>query len=449
MTGDNHVDEQDLPSFFDQWLASNECSPADFTRDGSVDIFDFALIAQNWLADSYSKTLRGKIMCGYQGWFNCPGDGASRGWVHYSVGGLFEPGACSIDLWPDMSEFDPDEKFPTSFVHSDGSTAYVFSSYVEKTVLRHFQWMQQYGIDGIFLQRFATETTPGSKARNHRDRVMLHCRKGGNLYKRAWAMMYDLSVLPAGGTQKVIDDWKYLVDTFGIARSPEDRAYLHHNGKPVVAVWGIGFPDRSYTLQECAALIDFLKNDPLYGGCTVMIGIPSYWRTGTGDSVSDPYRFEVFLKADILSPWAVGRFGSSYPSELDNYTNNVWIQDKIWCNQNHKDYLTVAFPGFSWHNMHSGSTPLDQIPRNGGTFLWRQFYKAIHDAGADTIYLAMFDEMDEGTAVFKCTNNSPAGASPFVTYGGFPTDHYLWLVGQGTRMLNRQIPLRESMPIRK
>jgi hypothetical protein len=29
-----------------------------------------------------SSTLTGKVMCGYQGWFNCEGESAERGWVN-------------------------------------------------------------------------------------------------------------------------------------------------------------------------------------------------------------------------------------------------------------------------------------------------------------------------------------------------------------------------------
>jgi hypothetical protein len=126
------------------------------------------------------STLDGKIVCGYQGWFTAPGDGANRGWTHYSRGGRFEPGHCSIDLWPDVSELEEDEKFATPFRHSGGSIAHVFSSHSGKTVLRHFRWMQEYGIDGAFVQRFAVETLHPENL-NHSSTVLAHCREGANL----------------------------------------------------------------------------------------------------------------------------------------------------------------------------------------------------------------------------------------------------------------------------
>ncbi|MHB8957244.1 MAG: hypothetical protein ACYC4U_30135 [Pirellulaceae bacterium] len=58
-----------------------------------------------------TSTLSGKVMCGYQGWFTTPDDGAQRGWTHYGRRGRFEPGSCTIDLWPDVSELDDDEPY--------------------------------------------------------------------------------------------------------------------------------------------------------------------------------------------------------------------------------------------------------------------------------------------------------------------------------------------------
>jgi hypothetical protein len=65
------------------------------------------------------------------------------------------------------------------------------------------------------------------------------------------------------------------------------------------------------------------------------------------------------------------------------------------------------------------------------------------------VYVAMFDEVDEGTAVFKCTNTPPAGESPFATYEGLPTDHYLWLTGKIGELLRDKIPVTQEMPVRK
>ena len=69
-------------------------------------------------------------------------------------------------------------------------------------------------------------------------------------------------------------------------------------------------------------------------------------------------------------------------------------------------------------------------------------------AGATMLSQAMFDEVAEGTAIFKCTNDPPVGASRFLPYEDRPTDHYLWLVGMGGRLLRGEIELTEEIPPR-
>src|SRR5262249_21538207 len=101
----------------------------------------------------------------------------------------------------------------------------------------------------------------------------------------------------------------------------------------------------------------------------------------------------------------------------------------------------------SWHNSHPGAR-LDEIPRLKGRFLWKQFVEA-RRAGAAMVYVAMFDEMDEGTAIFKCTNDPPAGKSQFLTYEGLPSDHYLWLTGLGGKLLRGEIKASAEPPRRK
>jgi hypothetical protein len=64
------------------------------------------------------------------------------------------------------------------------------------------------------------------------------------------------------------------------------------------------------------------------------------------------------------------------------------------------------------------------------------------------IYQAMFDEMDEGTAIFKCTNDPPVGESRFLTFEGLPSDHYLWLTGLGGKLLRGEIEATPNLPTR-
>jgi hypothetical protein len=116
-----------------------------------------------------------------------------------------------------------------------------------------------------------------------------------------------------------------------------------------------------------------------------------------------------------------------------------------WCAEKKLDYMPVMFPGFSWHNMNPRS-PLDQIPRQKGALLWTQAVSA-KQAGANMAYIAMFDEVDEGTAIFKVTNDVPAtDPTRFVTLEGLPSDHYLTLAGQIGKMLRNEIQPTEDMP---
>jgi hypothetical protein len=391
------------------------------------------------------STLAGKVLCGYQGWYTVPGDGSGRGWRHYAARGQFRPGCCGIDLWPDVSELDDDEKYATPFRHRDGRVARVFSSHNRKTVLRHFRWMRQHGIDGVFVQRFGVETLD-PRDLNHCNAVLAHCREGANRSGRCYAVMYDLSGLPEGGTRHVIADWKLLVDRMRLGRDPKDAAYLRHGGKPVVGVWGVGFNDgRKYTLAECERLVDFLRNDERYGGFSVLLGVPTGWRTLDADSVRDPALHRVVGRADVVSPWTVGRYRS--PEGIEEHARRRWGKDLEWCRERGKAYLPVVFPGFSWHNLRPGA-PSDEIPRRKGRFLWKQYVEAKR-AGATAVYQAMFDEMDEGTAIFPCSDDPPVGASRFLSLEGLPGNHYLWLAGMGGKLLRGEVAATEELPRRK
>jgi hypothetical protein len=386
-----------------------------------------------------ASTLTGKVMCGYQGWFNAEGDGAERGWVHWTKRrGPLASGNAKVDMWPDVSELGADERFATGFTNARGQKAEVFSSFKQATVLRHFEWMREYGIDGAFVQRFVVDIQ-SPRGLNHNNTVLGHVREGAKRSGRAFVVMYDLSGMGSNRMAQVTNDWRKLRSEM---RVTDDTAYLKHRGKPLVAVWGIGFSDnRRYSIAECRALVEFFKRD----GCTVMLGVPTYWRELKNDALKDPALHEVIKLADVVSPWTVGRYKTQ--SEVARHEEKLLRPDVTWCAEAKLDYLPVVFPGFSWHNMHGGA--LDYIPRRKGEFLWSQF-TAAKRAGAQMIYVAMFDEVDEGTAIFKCTNDVPVDdKSKFVTYEGLPSDFYLKLTGAGGKLLRGEIPLSEKIPALK
>ena len=290
-------------------------------------------------ARSRFPSYKGLLMAGYQGWFNAPGDSAGRGWNHYHAAGPFEPGNCKFDLWPDVSEYA--RTYPTPFTYADGSTAYLFSSYDSSTTDLHFRWMQQYGIDGVFMQRFVN-SVKSDPSRHHTNVVLRHALDDSRKYGRAIAIMYDLSGMKDSvDVDVVINDWKYLVDSLRLTSGGDDQTYLYHHGKPLVAIWGAGFGD---------------------------------------------------------------------------------------------------------HRAYTARSVQNQIPRDSGRFFWEQVAGDLH-AGARMLYVAMFDEIDEGTAIFKASLHPPEGKSSFVTFDpGIPSDYYLQLAGYAAKMLRQRVPFREDPP---
>jgi len=94
--------------------------------------------------------------------------------------------------------------------------------------------------------------------------------------------MYDISGYATNTlVSKLTNDWLYLVNTQLVTNSP---AYLRHKGKPVVAIWGFGFSGRLDTPEQAQQAIDWFKA----AGCTVMGGLPTNWRTLTGDAQPMP-----------------------------------------------------------------------------------------------------------------------------------------------------------------
>ena len=372
--------------------------------------------------DSYE----GLVMAGYQGWFNTPGDGAGRNWHHYERGNRFEPGWCTIDLWPEVDEYA--QLYETAFTFADGTHAFVPSSLDYSTTDTHFRWMQEYGLDGVFMQRFIAEIArPSGMA--HFSRVLANAMDCANRYDRAIAVMYDLSGMPADGPEILLRDIDSIAVRHHLFDHSENPSYLYHNGKPLVAVWGIGFNDnRKYGFDEAETIIEGLRKR----GYSILIGVPTHWRDLKSDTLSDKRLHELILRCDVVMPWFVGRYTeTTYPKY-----HSLIRKDMRWARAHGIDYAPLCYPGFSWANMQRRGKGL-QIPRHGGKFFQDQLDYCI-DAGAKMLYIAMFDEIDEGTAIFKIAGNVPVPAprSEFVPLEeGVPSDLYLQLAGEAARRL--------------
>jgi len=339
-----------------------------------------------------ASTLKGKVLLGYQGWFN-------------------------------------------------------YSAFNRKTVVRHIRWMKDYGLDGVLVQRFV-----GSIAgkRSGGDVLLENIIAGAEQSGRTFAIEYDITggnLATFGSTLR--KDWQYLVDELKVTSHPN---YQRHNGKPVLAIWGMGLTEDRHVPHDPAVakqLIEWFRSQaPAKYQVTYMGGTPARWRTLTKDARPEPGWSEVYQSMDVVQPWTVGRYRNN--AGVDKWKEEMIVPDLALAARNKQLYMPVVFPGFSWHNLKK-ETEKNRIPRNRGEFLWRQAYNA-KVAGATVLKIAMFDEVNESTAIFKVAarRQDAPDQGYWLTLdadgAALPSDWYLRLAGEITRMFHGEIPPSPTLP---
>eukprot|EP00956_Cyclotella_meneghiniana_P018858 scaffold31775_cov79-Cyclotella_meneghiniana.AAC.7 len=392
------------------------------------------------------STLRNQIICGYQGWFTFPGDGASiNRWKHW----FSHPNDPSeenldVDMYPHMDEYDDEDLMESNMHHKDGTKVKFFSSVRPNVVKKHFEWMRDYGISGVFHMRFMQDI---DIPRNYewKTQVMRNVRAAAESTGRVFAVSYNIAgKLDDSVLDSMKNDWINLVDKEQVTRSGR---YIHHNGLPVLRIYGIGF-------KAIIPRIRLLEAPPRYR-VFLIGGVPAGWRDLTDDSREDLEWSGIYESLDGIHPWHVGRWASL--EGFESYFKTRIAYDATLCEELGILYMPTMWPGFSWHNMNRKkreensfeaipATPINSIPRLGGKFMWSQAYRYVGADSINTIWMAQFDEVDEGTAIFKVAraeHELPAQDGE----GEIPRDFYLRLCGWAQRMMLRKIELTEMMPI--
>ncbi|KAJ6509668.1 hypothetical protein DFH09DRAFT_1374678 [Mycena vulgaris] len=427
-------------------------------------------------------TIQDKFLVGYQGWFTCANDGppigeGHHGWLHWLNQPLPPPhnGRPNTDLWPDTSAYDPSELYPVEgLTHRDGSPAKVFSSRDPRTVRRHFHWMAEHGVDGAFLQRFVGQVDqedPGNRderyggTRRLRDEVGRRVREAAEEEGRVWAIMYDVSGVPAADILRIVtQDIAHLVHEERIFDSP---AYLRERGRPVVAVWGFGLSDSPVSPHLAREVFAALR--AAAGELYIFAGVPSHWRTpGAGDAHADLAWAALWLggdgAVDAVSPWSVGRFSTS--ADVEAWAAERWAGDAELVARHNEgielrgeggrkvDYVPVVLPGGSGFNLSEGKWAFNGIKRNGGKFLWSQIFHAKRLKGVRSMYGAMWDEYDEGTAFLPVIEKKrllpESEAWPFLALDedgyDLPSDWYMRIAGFAAEGLRSERRVHDSFP---
>jgi hypothetical protein len=414
-----------------------------------------------------SKNFKDLVLAGYQGWFATPANKKIGRWSHWTKRDEPQPGGfTSFELYPDLSEYKDKVKHKTGYADlHGGGKSFLYDSELEGVVVDlHFQWMKEYELDGIALQRFLNELQ--GKTLDWRNSTALHVKKAAKDTGKSFYIMYDITGYRGRDLEEdILDDVEeFLKKKLKLLDSP---GYARQDGKPVIAIWGLGFPHIHKNLQvsneEAKRLIKKLQDSH---GCYVAGGVPYHWRTGEKTSI--PGWLDVYTSFDMLIPWSVG--GIPNIDKVNEHFESIWKPDKAFCDEKKIDLQRVIYPGFSWFNKkeaigeqgeisvsrHLSGTKeakKNQIRREGGKFFWRQAFHVASLKLGTGAFIAMFDEFDEGTVIAKAAKNQAGIPSNqwFLTLDADGTslssDFYLRLAAEGAKMIKGMRDITEEVPV--
>jgi hypothetical protein len=187
-------------------------------------------------------------------------------------------------------------------------------------------------------------------------------------------------------TANILADWDKLQEF------TNSSAYIHHDGKPVVELWGLGIRT-TITVDDGKKVVNAVKNTNSH----VILGIRNDWRVD-----SDPYT-PVYKLADTINPWTVGSYSNdSYPGFFESRQK----PDLVETQSLGINYAPTVWPGGGDANLSDG-TAYDFNPRFNGSYYSMQAASVLTlDPPPFFVFSAMFDEVNEGRRnLFPRINN--------------------------------------------
>ncbi|KAL8727219.1 MAG: hypothetical protein Q9166_006183 [cf. Caloplaca sp. 2 TL-2023] len=178
-----------------------------------------------------------------------------------------------FDMFPAVEQYPQECLFTSNFILPDGSKASLFEFNCTGVVDTHFRWMQENSIDGILVQRFY-----------------------GEFDDQSYLQLLDQIRTAAEKLTNVLSQLGKDYST-NIAPLMTSSAYLHHEGRPVLELWGLGVNKAILSAADCATIFHTIRSagpNPY-----VLLGVQWAW---TSVARENPGYYEVYIQADVIQP---------------------------------------------------------------------------------------------------------------------------------------------------